>query len=430
MAIRQYVGARYVPRFTGLYDATQVYDALDVVDNGAGTSYIAKKTVPAGTPLTNTDYWFMYGATSGAILDLQSRVGQLETDIKKIAANRKFVLVGDSFSIGVTATGDPWTTGWADYMHSILPDNVFYSGAGGSGFTTGGTDFLECLTNVYNALPVDPEIITDIVVLGGTNEGNSETEASIAAAIDGFCTQARNLFPNADISIGIVGLNARRMVNDLYTYKGYRTGASRNGCKFLTDAINLGADPNEATANGHWTVAGYAKYNPYIAQLIVSGHCHFCFNWDVAVALDPNCFVTPSVYHPTVNFLVTEKGVRLSVFDPSFDVPQSPYLNNKILIGSNRTQAIFDFPANTKIYAAFSLGYTAINGNSWYINAGAQDTQFCSPIALSVNESGGAYKIIMKAALPVGSGSKSSDSNYISMISHDMVGIEMPITVI
>ena len=74
MAIRQYIGARYIPRFLGDYDPTTIYEALDVVDNGMGTSYIARKTVPAGTPLTNTEYWFVYGASSGAILDLQTRM--------------------------------------------------------------------------------------------------------------------------------------------------------------------------------------------------------------------------------------------------------------------------------------------------------------------------------------------------------------------
>lgn len=76
---RQYIGARYVPRFTGEYDNTQVYEALDVVDNGAGTSYIAKIPVPAGTPLTDTEYWFVYGASSGAILDLQNRMSAVES---------------------------------------------------------------------------------------------------------------------------------------------------------------------------------------------------------------------------------------------------------------------------------------------------------------------------------------------------------------
>ena len=54
MAVRQYIGARYAPRFVGTYNATQSYDALDVVDNGQGTSYIAKIPTPANTPLTDS----------------------------------------------------------------------------------------------------------------------------------------------------------------------------------------------------------------------------------------------------------------------------------------------------------------------------------------------------------------------------------------
>lgn len=77
MAVHTYVGARYVPRFTGTYDATQIYEALDVVDNGLGTSYIAKKIVPAGTPLTDTDYWAIYGASSGAIINLQDQINEI-----------------------------------------------------------------------------------------------------------------------------------------------------------------------------------------------------------------------------------------------------------------------------------------------------------------------------------------------------------------
>ena len=73
----QYIGARYVPRFTGLYNNTQVYEALDVADNGLGTSYIAKIPVPAGTPLTNTTYWAIYGATSGAIINLQNQIDDM-----------------------------------------------------------------------------------------------------------------------------------------------------------------------------------------------------------------------------------------------------------------------------------------------------------------------------------------------------------------
>lgn len=78
--VREYIGARYVPKFMGLYDATQEYEALCVVDNGMGTSYITKIPTPAGTPLTDTTYWFIYGASSGAIINLQNQIGDL-TDL-------------------------------------------------------------------------------------------------------------------------------------------------------------------------------------------------------------------------------------------------------------------------------------------------------------------------------------------------------------
>lgn len=76
--VRQYIGARYVPRFVGTYDPTQSYEALDVVDNGSGTSYIAKIPTPANTPLTDTDHWFLYGSTSGAIINLQQQIDDMK----------------------------------------------------------------------------------------------------------------------------------------------------------------------------------------------------------------------------------------------------------------------------------------------------------------------------------------------------------------
>ena len=79
--VREYIGARYVPRFLGTYDPAAEYEALDVVDNGSGTSYIARKRVPAGTPLTTAEYWFLYGASSGAIIQLQNDMIAAQGDI-------------------------------------------------------------------------------------------------------------------------------------------------------------------------------------------------------------------------------------------------------------------------------------------------------------------------------------------------------------
>lgn len=78
MGCNKYIGARYVPKFDGTYDATKEYEALTVVDNGAGTTYITKKPTPANTPLSNGYYWAVYGSENGALIDLENRMGEVE----------------------------------------------------------------------------------------------------------------------------------------------------------------------------------------------------------------------------------------------------------------------------------------------------------------------------------------------------------------
>ena len=81
--MRQYVGPRCIPDVTGqLHDITQSYENLVVVDNGLGTSYISRKPVPPGIPLTNTEYWGLFGATSGAIINLQNQIDDMNAGRK------------------------------------------------------------------------------------------------------------------------------------------------------------------------------------------------------------------------------------------------------------------------------------------------------------------------------------------------------------
>ena len=66
MAYRQYIGARYVPLYAGHWDSTRNYEPLTIVDDANGNSYTSKKDVPAGTALSNTDYWVQTSSFSGA----------------------------------------------------------------------------------------------------------------------------------------------------------------------------------------------------------------------------------------------------------------------------------------------------------------------------------------------------------------------------
>lgn len=81
MAVREYIGARYVPKFMGLWSNTTQYEALSIVDDGLGTSYTSKIPVPAGTPLTDTDYWAVTGSLNGAITHLQDQIDDINTEL-------------------------------------------------------------------------------------------------------------------------------------------------------------------------------------------------------------------------------------------------------------------------------------------------------------------------------------------------------------
>ena len=112
MGMHSYIGARYVPRFLGVYDPTQNYDALDVVDNGSGTSYIAKKQTPAGTPLTDTDHWFLYGSSSGAIVNLQQQIDSIRNELDDtFVTPEMFGAVADGVTDNTQAVQDAIDTG-------------------------------------------------------------------------------------------------------------------------------------------------------------------------------------------------------------------------------------------------------------------------------------------------------------------------------
>ena len=148
---RQYVGARYVPRFVGEYDETQIYEGLDVVDNGMGTSYIARKPVPAGTPLTNTEYWFIYGASSGAIIQLQNDMTEVQNDIEDI--NDDIDDINDKMERELLVLGNSYSDyGCTDKLGALF--NKYYrrngSGSGFLTYTSHSTTFIDQLDTLYS----------------------------------------------------------------------------------------------------------------------------------------------------------------------------------------------------------------------------------------------------------------------------------------
>lgn len=179
MSVHTYIGARYVPRFLGTYDATQIYDALDVVDNGSGTSYIARKTVPAGTPLTDTDYWFVYGASSGAIIQLQNDMIQAQNDILGLQGDIQDI--NNSKYGNLLVIGNSYVqAGCVDDLKAYF-DNAYEYKGGGYGFLSYAghpLTFDDLLDNAIADTSFDNDTITDIIFVSAVGDCRAWTEDS------------------------------------------------------------------------------------------------------------------------------------------------------------------------------------------------------------------------------------------------------------
>lgn len=79
MAIKKYIGARYAPHFMGAWDKASEYAALSVVYTN-NQSYVSRKTVPANTEITETEFWIKSA-------DWNAQVAQYNQNVERYQAN-------------------------------------------------------------------------------------------------------------------------------------------------------------------------------------------------------------------------------------------------------------------------------------------------------------------------------------------------------
>lgn len=306
MSARQYIGARYVPKFyegsAGTdWTANTQYEPLTIVTRN-GNSYTSKRAVPAsvGAPESNPDYWASTGIYNQQVEQYRREVEQCRQEVEQLdedvdgyatrlsgietdygnfkesynsLTNRRFIFIGDSYAEGYSPDGN--LTGWCELASSKLglsTSQRIISFHGGTGFAR-VQDGYTFVTMINDVTVSDPDSITDIVVAGGYND-RSETHSAVRTAIRNFINTAKTRFPNAKIHIGFIGYSVTgdRMSFSLYA-KTYRDAAAdfgaayMNGCELsLFDISNYfssdGFHPNETGQN---SIAECA------AQCILSG---------------------------------------------------------------------------------------------------------------------------------------------------------------
>ena len=79
----KYVGKRIVPKHCGAWDRAQAYEMECIVyDQASGNSYISRKAVPAGTDISQTDYWALCSDFNEQMYQLDQHVTESEAAIK------------------------------------------------------------------------------------------------------------------------------------------------------------------------------------------------------------------------------------------------------------------------------------------------------------------------------------------------------------
>lgn len=87
---RQYIGARYVPIIDGEYNSEKVYEPLTIVTYN-GSSYTSKKSVPAGTLPTNTEYWALTGNYNAQVEAYRQEVADCITSVESVTKKVKYL---------------------------------------------------------------------------------------------------------------------------------------------------------------------------------------------------------------------------------------------------------------------------------------------------------------------------------------------------
>lgn len=116
MAVTQYIGARYVPLFADplQWDGNTAYEPLTIVYDG-GNSYTSRQYVPAGTPLTDTNFWALTGNYNAQIEQYRAEV---QTFDGRIAQNANGVAKNASDIEGETARATAAEAGKAPNDHA------------------------------------------------------------------------------------------------------------------------------------------------------------------------------------------------------------------------------------------------------------------------------------------------------------------------
>ena len=148
MSTRQYVGARYVPKFSEpiVWDKNRGYEALEIVTY-LGTSYTSKKPVPVGTEIDNEEFWVVTGNYNAQVEQYRKETAEVKENLSTLKTN-------------------------VDYLNNYVTPQMF--GAKGDGTTDDTDAFVQAFTHKTVLIPNGTYVIKKGLSFNGTIIGTDE----------------------------------------------------------------------------------------------------------------------------------------------------------------------------------------------------------------------------------------------------------------
>ena len=336
MAVRQYIGARYTIKVyentldpsSAEWQSGVTYEPLTLVTYN-NSSYLSKTQVGAGVgnPAANPAYWVVTGYYNGQILTLQNQIDAINSDLVRIPKNlsgRKFIFLGDSYSIGQQGSQGTTNNGWVDQVISALGLNSsqYYrcTAADIGGYpafypTTGAhKSWADSIQTMRSHVPDDiAPLITDVVLAGGYNEYFSPTQTvyDIEFGMQAYVNYCKQQFPNATLWLGFIGYNVaptaagadvRRFLNTT-VYPTYKT-ASKFGFRVMDGVEHCLWYKNDADDQVHPTTQIYKLIGYGIANNLLGSSYDPAFeHGNVSVEVFNNADFTGDDSIGAVNFI-------------------------------------------------------------------------------------------------------------------------------
>ena len=312
MAVTQYIGARYVPKFYENSDGTEEwragveYEPLTIVTYN-GNSYTSKKPVPStvGNPSANPAYWASTGNYNQQVEEYRQEVEEYKAEVDGIETRvndslenfrnrlqsleyRRFVLIGDSYAEGYTPDGN--VTGWTAKLRELLGKSaedceILYKGGAGFAAAPQGKNFFNLLDDSSIS---DPESVTDVIVCGGYND-KDQAGTAIYNAISIFCNACRTKYPNATIRIGEVGWSTREIYKLSQIVNHYIKAAADYGAVYLNNVEYSLHDYNSLFASDgvHANEAGQKSIARNVFNAILTGSADVVYAYKTSTTANP-----------------------------------------------------------------------------------------------------------------------------------------------